>query len=60
MEFHAALLLTVPDMIPADPRPAIARPRMNATELGAAPQIAEPISKSRIADKKVYLTLKNV
>lgn len=33
MEFQAALSLTVPDMIPADPRPAIARPKMNATEL---------------------------
>lgn len=32
----------VPTRIPEHPRPAIARPMMKATELGAAPQTAEP------------------
>jgi hypothetical protein len=38
----------------------MALPKMNATEFGAAPQIAEPISKSRMAERKVNLTLKKV
>jgi len=34
----------VPEKMPAEARPAIARPRMKTTEEGAAPQMAEPIS----------------
>lgn len=34
-----------PENIPADPRPAIARPAMKTDELGAAPQMTEPTSK---------------
>lgn len=53
--------LALPDMMPADPRPAaMALPKMNETDLGAAPKIAEPISKSRMADRKLNLTLKKV
>ena len=35
-----------PEKIPAPPRPAIARPTMKTMELGAAPHITEPISKT--------------
>lgn len=34
--------------IPAPPTPEMARPTMTVVELGAAPQIAEPISKVMI------------
>jgi hypothetical protein len=44
--------------MPPAPKPAIALPTMKATELGAAPQIAEPISKSMTATRKVILTFK--
>ena len=37
--------MTFPAVIPAPPTPAMARPMMKATELGAAPQSADPISK---------------
>lgn len=39
------MMSMAPENIPADPRPAIARPAMKTDELGAAPQMAEPISK---------------
>lgn len=35
-----------PEKMPAEPMPATARPIMKAVELGAAPQIAEPTSKT--------------
>jgi hypothetical protein len=54
-----AITLTTPVMIPAAPKPAIPRPMMKTTEFGAAPQIVEPISKSRITDNSVLLMLKN-
>jgi len=38
-----------PEKMPADPRPATARPMMRAVEFGAAPQTAEPISKMAMA-----------
>ena len=44
-----------PEKIPADPIPAIARPRMNASEFGAAPHTAEPTSKIPIAVRKTTL-----
>lgn len=40
------MMITVPEKSPADPRPATTRPAMKAFELGAAPQMAEPISKT--------------
>lgn len=42
---------TAPEKMPAAPTPLMALPRMKAVEEGAAPQMAEPISKSRIVDK---------
>ena len=43
------MIITDPEKIPAEPSPAIARPRINAVEFGAAPQTADPISKTPIA-----------
>jgi hypothetical protein len=47
--------LTMPDVMPPEPTPAIARPRMNAIEFGAAPQMAEPASKRTIDPRKTAL-----
>lgn len=52
--------LTMPDVMPPDPTPAIALPRMKAIEFGAAPQRAEPASKSMIDPKKTDLMLKTM
>lgn len=38
----------------------MARPTMKATELGAAPQMAEPISKRPMDRRKMPLTLKKL
>ena len=43
-----------PDITPPEPIPAIARPMMNATEFGAAPQRAEPTSKMKMTVRKTY------
>ena len=42
-------MMSAPEKIPADPRPAIARPMIKAIEFGAAPQIKLPSSKIPIA-----------
>jgi hypothetical protein len=39
------MIKMAPEKIPAAPTPATARPMMSAVELGATPQIKEPISK---------------
>lgn len=44
-----ATMIKAPEKMPADPIPAIALPRMSATEFGAAPQIKDPSSKIPIA-----------
>lgn len=41
-----------PEKIPAEAAPAIALPTMKMMELGAAPQMAEPISKTTTLAKK--------
>jgi hypothetical protein len=41
-----------PEKMPAEPRPAMARPTMKAVELGAAPHIADPISKTIMLRRK--------
>lgn len=48
----------MPDMMPADPSPAMARPMMKAGEVGAAPHTAEPTSNRKMAVRKTDLTLK--
>jgi hypothetical protein len=47
------IIIMEPVKIPADPKPAMARPVMKIGELGAAPHRAEPISKMRTQIKKV-------
>ena len=44
-----------PVMIPAAPRPAMARPTIRASEFGATPHMREPISKTRMARRKVLV-----
>jgi hypothetical protein len=39
------MIIMLPVKRPAEPRPAMARPRMKIIEVGATPQIAEPASK---------------
>jgi hypothetical protein len=41
-----------PEKRPAEPRPATARPMMKTVEVGAAPQMAEPISKTMMLKMK--------
>ena len=50
-----AMIINAPENMPAPPMPATARPMMSATELGLAPQMAEPISKTKTAPTKVHL-----
>lgn len=50
----------MPSWTPAAPRPAIALPMLKATEFGAAPQTAEPISNRTTDARKMALTLKKV
>jgi len=40
------MIIMPPEKIPAEPRPAIARPKMKLAEFGAAPHRAEPTSKT--------------
>ena len=54
------MMVRAPENIPADPKPAIARPIIKVTELGAIPQTREPISNIAIADRNTHLMLKNV
>lgn len=53
-------MIKAPAKIPAPPTPAIARPMIKASELGAAPHIAEPTSKMKMAVKKTHFTGKKV
>jgi hypothetical protein len=55
----SGIMITItPENMPADPRPAIALPRMNANEFGAAPHIADPTSKMKRQTKKVLSTVR--
>ena len=52
------IMMTIaPEKMPLDPAPAMARPTMNTIELGAAPQIALPISKTVTEEMKTFLGL---
>lgn len=44
-----------PEKIPADPRPATARPVIKAFEFGAAPHNRDPISKKAMATSITHL-----
>jgi hypothetical protein len=49
-----SIIIMHPEKIPAEPRPAMARPIMKVTELGAAPQIAEPTSNTTVQRRKTH------
>jgi len=49
------MMTRVPEKMPAEPMPAMARPTIRATEVGAAPQTAEPTSKMKIEIRKTRL-----
>ena len=49
-----------PEKIPAEPKPAMARPTMRAVLLGATPQTREPSSKITMAARKTHLMEKKV
>lgn len=53
-------MTSAPLKIPAEPTPAMALPTIKATDDGAAPHTADPISKMKIETKKTVLILKNV
>ena len=55
-----AMMMKQPENIPAPPIPAIARPIINAMEVGAAPQMALPTSNMKIEDRNVHLVLSKV
>jgi hypothetical protein len=46
-----------PEKIPADAKPEIALPAINAFEDGAAPQTADPTSKTTMEVKKTHFIL---
>lgn len=46
------MIIMAPEKIPAEPKPAMARPRMKTGEVGAPPQMAEPTSKMTIQARK--------
>jgi hypothetical protein len=54
------MMVIAPVKILDDPNPAMALPIIQTVELGAAPQKADPISKSVMPDKKVHLVSKKV
>lgn len=45
--------IMAPVKMPAEPKPAMARPTMNVGEVGATPQMREPISKTMMLLKYV-------
>jgi hypothetical protein len=44
-----------PENSPAEPSPAIARPRIKPMEFGVAPQRSDPTSKMVIEERKTHL-----
>lgn len=54
------MITIIPERIPEEPSPAIARPKMKAFELGLAPHMAEPTSKRVQARRKTTLALKSL
>ncbi len=49
------MTIMLPEKMPADPRPTIDLPMMNATEVGAEPYIAEPNSNIPMQLRKTHL-----
>lgn len=48
-------IVSAPDTMPEHPRPEIALPMIRTVEFGAAPHIAEPISKMATLRMKIHL-----
>jgi len=48
-------MMSAPEKIPAQPRPATARPMISVTEFWATPQIKLPTSNRVTAPRKQYL-----
>lgn len=46
------MIIIAPEKMPAEPKPAIARPAIKTGEFGAPPQTALPISKMMTDDRK--------
>lgn len=57
---NIAPYINVPDTVPAEPQPAIARPIIRAAEFGARAQTSEPSSSNATDPKKTHLTGKNL
>ena len=51
------MITIAPEKMPELPKPAKARPTIKATELGAAPQRADPSSKRPMAARKTHFGL---
>ena len=51
------MTIMAPVKMPADPKPAMARPAMKTGEFGAAPQMVEPTSKMMIEPKKTLCAI---
>ncbi len=49
------MMMRAPEKMPADPKPAIARPTINVALDGATPQIRDPISKTPMAKRNTTL-----
>ena len=47
------VIMMAPVMIPAPPRPAMARPTIRATEFGATPHMRDPTSNIKIVQRNV-------
>lgn len=47
------MMVYAPEPMPAAPTPAMARPTMRATLVGATPQMREPTSKMKMATRKL-------
>ena len=49
------MMTMAPFIMPAAPKPEMARPTIKAFDVGAAPQMTDPISKMTMMPKKTHL-----
>lgn len=52
----SAIIIKAPEYIPAQPAPAMARPIIKASEVGAAAHTSDPSVKMATADRNTHLT----
>lgn len=55
-----AMMRYAPEKMPAEPRPAMARPMISAVLFGATPHMRDPSSKIATAARNTHLMEKNV